>query len=137
MRVVTGEMMQCLDRRAIEEFGVSGLTLMENAGRGCVAVITSEHGIGPGRRAVVVAGKGNNGGDGYVIARLLKENGWQVVTFVLAPREEIGGDARANLERLSDLPVLFCPEQGELGRYGAALREATLIVDALLGTGLR
>jgi hydroxyethylthiazole kinase-like uncharacterized protein yjeF len=137
MKVVTGEMMQRLDRRAIEEFGVSGLTLMENAGRGCVAVMTNEFGTDQGRRAVVVAGKGNNGGDGYVIARLLKENGWQVVTFVLAPREKIGGDARVNLDRLSDMPVLFCPEQGELGRYGSVLREATVIVDALLGTGLR
>ena len=137
MKVVTGEMMQRLDQRAIQEFGVSGLTLMENAGRGCVEVITREFGTEPARRAVVVSGKGNNGGDGYVIARLLKEDGWQVATFVLARREEISGDARVNLDRLGDMPVLFLPGKGELGRYGAALREATLIVDALLGTGLR
>ncbi len=112
MKVVTGKTMQRLDRRAIEEFGVSGLTLMENAGRGCAEAIIAEFGAGPSLRAVIVAGKGNNGGDGYVIARLLKEQGWHVVTFVLAPHDEIRGDARTNLDLLSDTPVLFCPEQG-------------------------
>ncbi len=136
MKVVTGETMQRIDRRAIEEFGVSGLALMENAGRGCADTINAEFGAGPERRAVIVAGKGNNGGDGYVIARLLKERGWQVATFVLATQEEIRGDARTNLDRLSDIPVLFCPGQGGLDRYGSALRDATVIVDALLGTGL-
>lgn len=137
MKVVTGETMQRIDRRTIEEFGVSGLTLMENAGGGCAAAIVAEFGEGPGRRAVVVAGKGNNGGDGYVIARLLKERGWQVVTFVLARPEEITGDARVNLDLLQEMSVLFCPEQGELAHYGPALHEATVIVDALFGTGLK
>jgi NAD(P)H-hydrate epimerase len=136
MKVVTGETMQCLDRRAIGEFGVSGLTLMENAGRGCAEAIIAEFGAGPMLRAVIVAGKGNNGGDGYVIARLLKEHGWHVVTFILAPHDEIRGDARTNLDLLSETPVLFCQEQGGLDRYASTLREATVIVDALLGTGL-
>lgn len=136
MKVVTGKTMQRLDQRAIEEFGVSGLSLMENAGRGCAEAIIAEFGAGPMLRAVIVAGKGNNGGDGYVIARLLKEQGWHVVTFILAPHDEIRGDARENLDLLSDTPVLFCPEQGGLDRYASTLREATVIVDALLGTGL-
>jgi NAD(P)H-hydrate epimerase len=136
MKVVTGKSMQLLDRRAIGEFGVSGLTLMENAGRGCAEAIITEYGAGPMLRAVIVAGKGNNGGDGYVIARILKEHGWHVVTFVLAPHDDIRGDARTNLDLLSDSPVLFCPEQGGLARYASTLREATVIVDALLGTGL-
>jgi NAD(P)H-hydrate epimerase len=84
-----------------------------------------------------MAGKGNNGGDGYVIARLLKERGWQVAIFVLARKEDIGGDARANLELLKDMSVVFCPEQGMFGHYGETLQEATVIVDALLGTGLK
>lgn len=136
MKVVTGEIMQGMDRRAAEEFGVSGLTLMENAGRGCVDSISGRFG-GEERRAVIVAGKGNNGGDGYVIARLLRERGWQVATFVLARRDDIVGDARANLDRLQHAAVVFCPEQGELGRYSAVFRDATVIVDALLGTGLK
>ncbi|MCM2356656.1 MAG: NAD(P)H-hydrate dehydratase [Geobacteraceae bacterium] len=137
MKVVSGEIMQSMDRRAIEEFGVSGLTLMENAGRGCAEAIIAGYGSGAGQRAVVVAGKGNNGGDGYVIARLLRERGWQVATFVLARREDIAGDARANLDRLQDGVVVFCPEPRQLGRYVAAFRDATVIVDALLGTGLK
>jgi NAD(P)H-hydrate epimerase len=137
MKIVTGEIMQLLDRRSIEEFGISGLTLMENAGRSCAESIIDEFGDGPDRRAVVVAGKGNNGGDGYVIARLLKKRGWHVATFVLARQEEIKGAARSNLDLLSDIPLLFCPEQGGLDRYASTLREATVIVDALLGTGLK
>lgn len=137
MKVVTGKAMRHLDRRAIEEFGVSGLTLMENAGLRCTEAIIKEFGSGTQQRAVIVAGKGNNGGDGYVIARLLKEQGWQVVTFILAQQDEITGDARVNLDLLSELPVLYCPEQGGLDRYASTLKEATVIVDALLGTGLK
>ncbi len=137
MKVVSGEIMQVMDRRAIEEYGVSGLTLMENAGRGCAEAIIAEFGSGRGEKAVVVAGKGNNGGDGYVIARLLRERGWQVATFVLAERDEIVGDARTNLDLLNDAAVVFCPEEGGLGHYVSVFREATVIVDALLGTGLK
>ncbi len=137
MKVVSSETMQAMDRRAMEEFGVSGLTLMENAGRACVEVIVSEFGVGPGHRAVVVAGRGNNGGDGYVIARLLRDRGWQVATFVLAAHDEVRGDAELNLSLLKDAAVVFCPEQGELARYQSAIGEAHVIVDALFGTGLK
>ena len=137
MKVVSGETMRKIDRRAIEEFGIPGLTLMENAGRGCAEAIVDRYATCPEPRAVIVAGKGNNGGDGYVIARLLKECGWQVETFVLARREEIRGDARTNLDRLTEMPIAFCTEEGSLERCGPALREATVIVDALLGTGLK
>jgi ADP-dependent NAD(P)H-hydrate dehydratase / NAD(P)H-hydrate epimerase len=137
MKVVTGAVMQEIDRRSIDEFGVAGLTLMENAGCGCADAIMASYGNSEPRRAVVVAGKGNNGGDGFVIARLLHGQGWRVATFVLAREEEIGGDARINLQRLGDGAVTFCPEEGMLGHYVAVLREADVIVDALLGTGLK
>jgi len=137
MKVISGETMQAIDRRAIEEFGVPGLTLMENAGRGCAEAIVASHGGGLPRKAVVVAGKGNNGGDGYVIARLLHELGWQTAVLVLAREEEIGGDAGVNLARL-DRPVLaFCPDASQLARYAHLIGEADVIVDAMLGTGLR
>ena len=136
MKVVTGATMQEIDRRAIHEFGVPGLVLMENAGAGCVAAIMEMYGYQGGKHAVVVAGKGNNGGDGFVIARLLHEQGWQVATFVIARKENIGGDARPNLERLGEGAIAFCPEPGMLGHYVTSLREADVIVDALLGTGL-
>jgi NAD(P)H-hydrate epimerase len=126
--------MQEADRRTITELGVPGLTLMENAGRGCAALIHERYGYGPHRIAVVIAGKGNNGGDGYVIARLLTERGWRVLTLVLALREEIGGDARTNLNLLPSGSVRFCPSG--IASFAGELANATVIVDALFGTGL-
>jgi ADP-dependent NAD(P)H-hydrate dehydratase / NAD(P)H-hydrate epimerase len=137
MKLVSGETMQMIDRRTILEFGIAGLTLMENAGRGCAELIDAEFGHGPGSRAVVLAGKGNNGGDGYVISRLLQERGWDVKVIVLAERDEIAGDARTNLDRLRSETVLFCPEPEDLAPHLAALGDADVIADALLGTGLK
>ena len=122
---------------AIEGFGISGLTLMENAGRGCVALINDRFAACRARRAVVVSGKGNNGGDGFVIARGLQESGWQVTTLVIAARDDIAGDARTNLERLDPDTVLFCPEMEHVTALMHVLAESALIVDALLGTGLK
>lgn len=137
MKVVTGETMQLMDRRAIEEFGIPGIHLMENAGRGCARAICERFGPAAGRMALIVAGKGNNGGDGYVIARLLRENGWEVQTVVLAARHEIAGDALINLERLDPATVSFSPPPAGLAPYGHHLERAAVIVDALFGTGLR
>jgi ADP-dependent NAD(P)H-hydrate dehydratase / NAD(P)H-hydrate epimerase len=137
MKAVTGETMQRLDRRTIEEFGIAGLTLMENAGRGCTEEIIARFGACPEPRAVIFAGKGNNGGDGFVIARLLRERGWQVETFVLANAAEIKGDARTNLDLLTDPQPVFCADQGDLDCCASALGEATVVIDALLGTGLK
>lgn len=137
MKVITGETMQAIDRRAISEFGMPGLTLMENAGKGCVEEIVAAYGGATGCKAAVVAGKGNNGGDGYVIARLLREQGWQVAVLILARQDEIGGDARTNLDRLDEATLAFCPEPEILDRYSQLLKEADVIVDAMLGTGLK
>ena len=135
MKVITAKAMQDIDRRAINEFGITGLQLMENAGRCCVGEIIAEFGmIG---RAVVLAGKGNNGGDGYVIARLLGQNGWHVKVIVLADREQIGGDAAINLEKLPFEMTTFCTRKGQLPeRHTEDIFQADLLVDALLGTGL-
>lgn len=136
MKVVTGETMQLMDQRAINEFGIPGIHLMENAGRGCAAAICERFGPAAGRMALVVAGKGNNGGDGYVIARLLQKEGWEVRTIVLAPQEEIAGDARANLDLLSTDTVTFSPPPAGLAPFALELKRASVIVDALFGTGL-
>lgn len=137
MKVVTGETMQQMDRRTIEEFGVPGLVLMENAGHRCAEAIINQFGSVSSRKAVIVSGKGNNGGDGYVIARLLKEQGWEVRVFVMARGDEITGDAAINLQRLDSAMVTYCPEPGALGQYQPYLAGASLVVDALLGTGLK
>lgn len=137
MKVVTGETMQRIDRRTIEEFGVPGVQLMESAGRGCAEAIIETYGGESSLAVLVVAGKGNNGGDGYVIARLLHAQGWQVRTVILAERDEIAGDARTNLDLLDPSFVTFSPLTAGLSALNAALEWAGLVVDALFGTGLK
>ncbi len=120
------ETMRGVDRWAIEDQGVSGLDLMERAGTG-VARAVEVHGCdGP---VAVLCGKGNNGGDGLVVARLLREAGREVTVVCVAPAEELKGDAAANLARLpGEAPVA-------LAQGAAAIERASVIVDALLGTG--
>ena len=135
MKVVSAQTMQETDRRAIEEYGVSGLDLMERAGHSCVDTLLSE--FGPKGSAAVIAGRGNNGGDGYVIARLLRQEGWRVFVYVLAEQGRISGDAAINLERLPRDCVAYCPDAGQLAaRYPEEIARADVIVDAMLGTGL-
>lgn len=134
MRVVTAHTMQEIDRQAIKEFGIPGLILMESAGRRCVDEIIAEFGLNG--RSVIMAGKGNNGGDGYVIARLLVLKGWSVNVIVLAEREQIAGDAAANLEKLPASIINYCSHEGQLSLHTEEIFHADVIVDALLGTGL-
>lgn len=120
------EAMRATDRWAIERQGVASLDLMERAGAGVARAVEVHTADGP---AAVVCGKGNNGGDGLVVARLLRDAGWKVTVVCAAPVREFSGDARANLDRLSgDPPVSL--EQGT-----DAIAQAAVIVDALLGTG--
>ncbi len=135
MKVVTAQTMQETDKRAINEFGIAGLQLMENAGQSCVDEIIAQ--FGPGGRAVVMAGKGNNGGDGYVIARLLSQKGWQVFVVILADREQISGDAAVNLAMLPGEMLSFCIQEDQLSAlHRDKIIQSDVIVDALLGTGL-
>ena len=114
---------RALDTWAIQERGIPGVELMERAGTG-LADVVDRH--APAGRVVVVCGKGNNGGDGLVVARLLHLRGRAVTVLALAEPEEYRGDARTNLERL---PV-------EAERFAArGLTGAAVIVDAILGTG--
>ena len=116
--------MRAVDAWAIEDQGVPSLDLMERAGIGLARVTVAVAGPGPIR---VVVGKGNNGGDGLVVARLLRADGHEVDVLATGPLHELGGDARANLERLpGDPPEPFDP---------ARLAASGAIVDALLGTG--
>ena len=136
MRVVTAHTMQETDKRAIEEFAIPGLRLMENAGRICVEEIIGEFGLKG--RAIIIAGKGNNGGDGYVIARLLSQKGWNIKVIILADREQIGGDAATNLEKLPATLTNFCTHEGQfVALHREDIVQADVIIDAMLGTGLR
>jgi NAD(P)H-hydrate epimerase len=129
-----------VDRRAITECGMSGLVLMENAGRGCVDLLCQLGCRGP---VVVVCGKGNNGGDGFVIARHLDFRGIAVKVLLLASPAELEGDAAANLRILQhcDVPIvdLSVADGGtfDSGRLMMELADVEWIVDAVLGTGAR
>ena len=118
------EQMRAADAWAIEERGVPSLDLMEHAGVGVARLVAERAPDGP---VVVVCGKGNNAGDGLVAARALREEGRDVRVLCVSPPEELRGDARANLDRLPGV----APERFEPG----ALEGASVIVDALLGTG--
>ncbi len=124
--ILTSAQMRSIERAAIESGAADGLALMERAGAGVAAAIVAQWPAGP-RRAVVLCGPGNNGGDGYVVARLLAGQGWQVSVWALAPPAT--PDARANAERWAALGAVAA----ELDP--AVLRDA-VVVDALFGTGL-
>jgi ADP-dependent NAD(P)H-hydrate dehydratase / NAD(P)H-hydrate epimerase len=128
--LLDAETMRAVDRWAIEERGVGSLELMERAG---AAVARSVERLTPDGPVAVVCGKGNNGGDGLVVARLLREAGRNVTVVCVAPVGDFGGDARVNLERLAGEAPLALAEDRE--RAEQALARAAVIVDALLGTG--
>jgi NAD(P)H-hydrate epimerase len=128
--------MQEIDKRAIAEYGIPGLILMEQAGCACVEEIIAV--FGQSGRAVVLSGKGNNGGDGFVIARLLLEKGWNVTVLILAEPHLISGDAAVNLEKLPKTVIAFCHDPDRLAElFCEDIFQADLIVDAIFGTGLR
>ncbi len=129
------ETMRAVDRWAIEQRGVPSLELMERAG---AAVARTVERISPDGPLAVVCGKGNNGGDGLVVARLLRDAGREVAVVCVAPPQEFSGDARENLNRLpGDAPLLLAAaEESEADQSGArAIAGAVALVDALLGTG--
>jgi NAD(P)H-hydrate epimerase len=129
--------MQELDRRAADECGIPSLLLMENAGAETVRELLATFPEASRSRVLVLCGRGNNGGDGFVIARRLLGRGISVRTILLARREDVRGDARINLEILDKLdasPLEIGPGT-DLSAVQEAIRSADLVVDALLGTG--
>jgi len=135
LRPLTRDEVRQVDRRAIEELGLLGIVLMENAGRGATELLI-ELGIdGP---VIVVAGKGNNGGDGFVIARHLEIHGFEVRVLLLADPHELVGDALTNYRVLNAAgsPIRNCAGADPSG-WKDELRTGSWIVDALLGTGTR
>ena len=125
-----------VDRRAIEEFGLSGLVLMENAGRGVADRLVDLGAKGP---ILIACGRGNNGGDGFVIARHLDAAGVEVRVAVWGARADLQREAAVNLEVLlrSELPVEFFEDHTPAADWWACQADCDWIVDALLGTGAR
>lgn len=134
MRASSVSEMRELDRRAIEEFGISAQLLMENAGQAVYFALLSNSGV-RGRRFVVFCGVGNNGGDGLVVARKLHSGGGTVKAFVLGDPGRFKGAAKTNFDIVSRLPIEVRRIQSA-EEVKAEVAHCNSIVDAILGTGL-
>jgi NAD(P)H-hydrate epimerase len=125
-----------VDRRAADQLGMPGIVLMENAGRGVAELLER---LGINGRVVVCAGRGNNGGDGFVIARHLENRGFDVRVLLFADSQKLEGDAATNFHilRKAGTPVFEYHTATKLDTWAADLGKSAWIVDALLGTGMQ
>ena len=138
MRVLNTQQMREADRRTIEEIGLPSIVLMENAGRQVVAAMESAFESLGSMHVAVVCGRGNNGGDGFVVARTLTQREIDVAVYLIAEAATVGGDARTNLDVLRQLglDVVEIADAAAWELHGTDVLGADLIVDALVGTGL-
>ena len=139
MYLVTADEMREMDRRTIESFGLPGRILMENAGRGATQFFLERFKDIENKRIGVVAGRGNNGGDGFVMARYLAQRGMRVTVYLLSEKQMVQGDAAANLSLLLPLnvPVIEIPDPTSFSAHITDMRHEAIWIDAILGTGLR
>lgn len=138
MKVATAEQMQELDRKAMETYRIPGIVLMENAGRGAAEAILSSFPDLRKKKVAVIAGKGNNGGDGFVIARHFMNRGIPVKVFLLTDPKSLRGDAETNhyvFHRMKG-EILSIPSSKDYQKVKRELEKADLLVDAIFGTGL-
>lgn len=139
--LMSREETRAFDKWAINELGVPGVVLMENAGRGCAELITGKLSKIEKPRVCIFCGTGNNGGDGFVIARHLLNRQFGVVVVICGDRSKIKGDAKINLDIIKTLSVKIEPidmgiEADIEGRTKALAHDTDMIVDAIFGTGL-
>src|SRR5437867_5385869 len=138
MRVLNSAQMREADRRTIDDIGISSLVLMENAGRQAVAAMETMYSDLSERQVAVLCGRGNNGGDGFVVARTLMQRAVDVSVFLIGRVADVRGDARTNLEILGrlGLTVVEIGDSQAWELHFSEIGDCTLIVDAIFGTGL-
>ena len=138
--LMTKDQVRAVDSWAINEIGIPGVVLMENAGRSCAELIKEKLKAVSQPKVCIFCGTGNNGGDGYVIARHLLNSGFEVIVVICGDRGKVKGDAKINLDILEKLgpPVeQFNLKQDDVpARVEAFTTEADMIIDGLFGTGL-
>lgn len=141
MKALTAAEMQEVDRLTTERFVVPSHQLMENAGQSVAEVFLEQYAhrrTDPPGRVAVLCGKGNNGGDGFVVARHLKEEAAQVLVYLFAKPDELRGDAAKNFQRWRDLgDVIAVQTAADWDKARTDISSAEVIIDALLGTGIR
>src|SRR5215471_14879745 len=139
MRILTPEQLREVDRLTTEKFGIPSLILMENAGMRVAEVLDDRFENLEDLTIAILCGKGNNGGDGFVVARQLIQKGCFPFVFLLAAEDDVRGDAKTNLNILKALgypPTVVLNDQ-DWNEEKLELLDADIIVDALLGTGAR
>ena len=134
MKVCRVEEMRRMDKRATAEYGIPPEILMENAGEAVYTVIEREFGI-EGKKFAVLCGPGNNGGDGFVIARKLHSCGGEVTVFLAANKEKYQGAARQNLDIVTRFPITI-KEVASIRGFKKEIAASDAVVDAIFGTGL-
>ncbi len=138
MYILTADEMRRIDSETID-FGIPGRILMENAGRGAAQILL-ERFLGVGAKKIgILAGRGNNGGDGFVIARHLSQKGIDVIVYLLSEASLVKGDALLNLELLYrlEIPVIEIPDRKSFDSNQNSMRHRDVWVDAIFGTGLK
>ncbi|MBD3284862.1 NAD(P)H-hydrate dehydratase [candidate division WOR-3 bacterium] len=138
MRLVRKAEMRDVDARAISEFSIPSLLLMENAGRG-VAETIEEYFTPENLSVLVICGKGNNGGDGFVVARHLANSGAEVEIILLSKISELKGDAETNakIARKSGIPIDEVTTEDDLACWKASISDFEVICDGIFGTGFK
>ena len=139
MRVLNTAQMREADRRTIHEIGIPSIVLMENAGRQAVAAMEAAFEDLAASRVAVLCGRGNNGGDGFVVARTLIQRGVETSVFLIGSVSEVQGDARTNIEVLGriGLTVVEITSAQDWELHFSEISECDVLVDAMLGTGFR
>jgi ADP-dependent NAD(P)H-hydrate dehydratase / NAD(P)H-hydrate epimerase len=139
MKVLTPEQLREVDRLSTEKYGIPSLILMENAGMRVAEVLENHFENLDELTVAILCGKGNNGGDGFVVARQLIQKGCFPFVFLFASEEEVKGDAKTNLKILKALgyPPTVVAGEHDWEEEKLELLDADIIVDALLGTGAR
>src|SRR5262252_9437134 len=138
MRILNTQQMREADRQTIDDVGIPSIVLMENAGRQAVAAMEAAFDDLPTSKVGVLCGRGNNGGDGFVVARTLAQRGVDVSVFLVGRVGDVRGDARVNLEILGrlGLTVVEVADSQAWELHFSEVGDCTLIVDAIFGTGL-
>ncbi len=138
MRLVKASEMQEMDRVSIHESGISGVVLMENAARGATRIFLEHFNPPPNSQILILCGRGNNGGDGYVMARYLHQKGLKVTVIVLSKMNLITGEALINLDIIRNMAidVLETPDKKSFERVMDLVGGCDFLIDGIIGTGL-
>ena len=136
MKFCTAEEMRRLDHKTIHECGIPGVVLMENAGRGAAVLVRKHMGDLYGRRVGIICGRGNNGGDGFVMGRIFYGWGANVRFYLLGRMDQVTGDAGINLQAALNMGLEVVEVADESGLDHLVLNEFDILADAILGTGL-